>query len=487
MGRAERASAAGTKQKRATGSHRWPASGPVRDRTLTVPTYTRIGSESNHRIEKRNMNPILIFVALVAFLAPGAVAQLPYDGQEFHNGTGLTLPSNSLPRAQRFLAANGATFEASVPKFNPIGPNGQRRYLVSAEVALMLSVSQLSSVTNTSPAVWGWGEWSQGVAFFGALGANRPLGDDPNHSTTPHFGGGSTIMGTCAWDSLDVGETKVFQSDPLLVATLTDWVGPTERAWQGVGWQPITITLADVSQASGFYTGHGQSQATMDLRLARPNLPFEVRVFYRWTNEPPSYYFSMQPWGDTEVPLRYRVVESPWADTPTWNPLASESTPLWLEGRDVNPSRVLRAVFESYETSSVSFGIEHLGQGPATCAGTAVVRSTIDIAGETLPTYEITRNIGGGGPSTQSLLSYDGNTDWLGQSGILSLPTSISSNWGGLRIIHDPPSVALPLVPATFAVDPVVSGLFPQSQFTLAWGGTTDQKIRGRIVTIEAP
>lgn len=422
------------------------------------------------------MNPILIFIALVAFLAPGAVAQLPYDHVETHMVGSLSLPlAGQTPRAQRPVADESLTFTGSIPAFNPIGPNGQRRWLTMVNLVPTLVVSQASTVTNTSLTDWGWGEWSKGVRVYGRVGASEP------------FGGGVSVMGTCSWDHLDVGQTKVFQSDPTLSLTMTDYVGPTERQWYGTGTKTITFSLADVSQSSGFYTGHGQSNATMDLRLARPGFSWELLVHYFWTEEHPSYYPGFTQADGSQLPLRFKVRETPWAVTPTWSTVSqSDELPFAMNGRPVNPSRVLAAYFETYESRTVSYGIEHLGLGQATCEGVAVTSSAVDVAGCLASAYT-TSFVGGGGGNTASLLSYDGTTDWVGASGLLRLPNIVASEWRMLTPISNPSVVVGDQIPAIYRADAAQSTIAPQSAFPVAWDGNLDVQLTARFVTIEAP
>lgn len=423
------------------------------------------------------MNVILYFLLFVAAFCPGAVAQLPYDHVETHMAGTLSLPlAGETPRAQRPVANESLTFTGTIPAFNPTNADGSRRWLTSVVLVPTLVVSQSSTVTNTSLTNWGWGEWSSGVRVYGRVGSTEP------------FGGGAAIMGTCSWDHLNVGETKVFQSDPTFSLVLTDWVGPTERQWYGVGTKTVAFSLASMTQSSGFYVGHGQSQSTMDLRLARPGFSWELMVHYYWTEQHPSYWPGFTMPDGSQFPLRFKVRETPWAVTPTWSTRMNVADqPFAMEGRGVSPQRVLKTFVETYETRTVSYGIEHLGQGQATCEGTAVSSTWLDVGDAQRAGLMNSGLIGGGGSMTANLLSYDGTTDWLGASGLLRLPNATASVWGMLTPLYDASIAAPAIVPATYSADLQQSGLFPLSAYPLAWDGSLDVQMTARFVTIEAP
>lgn len=387
------------------------------------------------------MQLILIFVAVLALFAPGAVA-----------GETVVIGTTSLPNLPNtMVAAPGATFGVSIPRC-PTEVNGQRVYLQRADVyfnGVLLSGSV--SVTNTSSQPWPWGVDGYGYSI---VLSNAPLTGSPDQWTCE----GPPIFASCPWDAMMPGETRTYYPGTISQHEATDYVGSVERGWQGTGQRMLLATLKDASFGDGLL-GHWAS--TYALNLGHIPGTNAVVCRYTWTTTPP-----------TE---RTRIVEGPWCQTPTI-PESGDEVLTWLP---VPSGIASQAWLEVDNVTQVDYGIENLTQGSAVCGGTCQTGAFLWTASDATSCQLVT-NIG---TVNTSLASFDGASDWRGASGFLSLPSIPGGNGWGQRPVADPSVYDVPGWYEMRAASWYVNWN-PQSASVLAWGGDTTQVMRARMVKV---
>lgn len=326
------------------------------------------------------MNPILIFIAVLALFAPGAVA-----------GETVVLGQTSLPTLpSTIVAAPGSTFGVSIPRC-PTEVNGQRIYLTRADVyfdGVLLTGGV--TVTNTGSQPMSWGVYGYGYRLVLSNGAYTGNPDQWSVQGPP-------IFASCPWDRLMPGETKTYYPGSQQVGASRDYVGSIERGWQGAGNRLLTGTLTEASFAKGL-ASHWAATSALGLGVVPYTNAIVVR--YQWTTTPP-----------TE---RTRIFEGPWAQTEVPNDNGDESLS-WIA---IPSGACERAFFEQSMHTQVDFGVENLGATPAICGGDMQ-------AGTYLWTpfdgFNGMTGINIGTVNT-ALAPFDGTEDWRNASGFLSLP-----------------------------------------------------------------
>lgn len=335
------------------------------------------------------MNPILIFVALVAFLAPGAVA-----------GETVVIGSTSLPTLPHtIVAAPGSTFGVSIPRC-PTEVNGQRVYLTRADVYFNgVLLTGGVTVVNTGSQPMGWGVYGYGYRLVLANGA---YDGNPDRWSVQ----GPPIFASCPWDRLAPGESKTYFPGSQQSGPSRDYVGSIERGWQGTGTRLLTGTLVEAGFSKGV-TSHWSATSTLGLGAVPGTNHVVVR--YQWTYAPP-----------TE---RTRFVEGPWAQAEVPNDNGDESLS-WIS---IPSGACDRAFFESSLHTQVDYGIENLGTSPAICAGDMQQGTHVWTPFHSLGAMTAT-NIG---TVNTALAAFDGAEDWRNASGFLSMPSAPHSDGTG--------------------------------------------------------